>query len=106
MEGFPKIDRHEIDEGSINQEAVTLVNCIRCSLFTSNGIRKDVNVILYPLHSSERFMLVEGEKLRYMGPDERSISILLSKGAQKLDSMGISEEVTSQGIRTVRKNLF
>jgi tRNA pseudouridine-54 N-methylase len=50
--------------------------------------------------------MVEGDKLRYMGPNERSISILLSMSAKKLSSaeLGRNPE-SSPGITTLKKNV-
>jgi tRNA pseudouridine-54 N-methylase len=50
---------------------------------------------------------IEGEKLRYMGPNERSIAILLSMSAKKLFSRNVTQgEVSSPGITIFRKDLL
>jgi tRNA pseudouridine-54 N-methylase len=97
-----KIDRQEIDKGKMKREAITVVNCIRSSLFTSYGLRKNVNVVIYPLDPGNTLIRIEGDKLRYMGPDERSISVLLSIPAEKLLHETFKKpEVTSPGITLV-----
>lgn len=103
---LPRIDRQEIDRGTMNREAITVVNSVRSSLFTSYGVRRDVNVMLYPFDPGDILIRIEGDKLRYMGPDERSISALLSIPSKKLISGTVEKsEVTSPGITLVRGNL-
>ena len=106
MEEVPKITRNEIDYGLMRREALTLVNSIRSSLFTSHGVRKDVKLILYPLEPKQRMIRIDGEKLRFMGPDERSISILLSMSAERLISGRAGEEVSSPGVTIINKNKY
>jgi tRNA pseudouridine-54 N-methylase len=103
MEELPKFNRKEIDNGSMNREALILVNSIRSSLFTSFGVRKDVNVIIYPHEPKLRMIRIDGENLRYMGPDERSISILLLMSRDRLMSGELGDEVSSPGISVVDK---
>jgi len=103
---LPKIDRQEIDKGTMKREAITVINCVRSSLFTSYGLRKDVSVIVYPLDPGDTLIRIEGDKLRYMGPDERSISVLLSIPAKKLLHETVKKsEVTSPGITLVKGTL-
>jgi tRNA pseudouridine-54 N-methylase len=107
MSRFPDIGRQEIDRGTLNREALGIVNCVRSSLFTSYGLRRDSNLILCPLDQVGNFIRIEGEKLRYMGPNERSISILLSMSAKKLFSRNVTQdEVSSPGITICRKGLL
>lgn len=103
MEEFPEISRQQIDIGAMRREAITLVDCVRSSLFTSHGVRKDVNVVVYPLEPGGRLIRIDGEKLRFMGPDERSISILLSMSAERLMSRRVGNEVSSPGVTIVNK---
>jgi tRNA pseudouridine-54 N-methylase len=101
---FSGIDRQEIDKGTMKRETIAIVNCIRSSLFTSYGLRKDVSVLLYPFDPGESLVKIEGNKLRYMGPDERSISMLLSVPVNKLLYGDIKDsEVTSPGITVVKE---
>jgi tRNA pseudouridine-54 N-methylase len=104
MEEFPSITRREIDSGTLRREPVDLVNSVRSSLFASRGVRRDVNVILYPMEPKLRMIIVSGEKLRFMGPDERSISILLSISGQRLMSEGTGREFSSPGVTVVNKS--
>nr|MDO8135296.1 hypothetical protein [Candidatus Njordarchaeum guaymaensis] len=98
-----RIDKQEIDKGTMKREVVTVINCVRSSLFTSYGLRKDVNVILYSLEPGDTLIRIEGDKLRYMGPDERSISMLLSIPAKKLIHEIVNKyEVTSPGITLIK----
>jgi tRNA pseudouridine-54 N-methylase len=102
---LPRIDRQEIDRGTMNREATAVINCVRSSLFTSYGVRKDASVVLYALDPGDILIRIEGDKLRYMGPDERSISMLLSIPSKNLLSETINKtKVTSPGITLVRGN--
>jgi tRNA pseudouridine-54 N-methylase len=107
MSTFPEISRQEIDKGTLSGEALRVVNCVRSSLFTSYGLRRDSNLILYPVDQGEKLIRIEGEKLRYMGPNERSISILLSISAKKLLSRNVvHDQVSSPGITIIKKDLL
>jgi tRNA pseudouridine-54 N-methylase len=107
MSRFPEIGRQEIDRGTLNREALGVVNCVRSSLFNSYGLRRDSNLILCPVDQGNKLIRIEGEKLRYMGPNERSISILLSMSANKLFSRSVTQdEVSSPGITILRKDLL
>jgi len=98
--------RRDIDEGTLSRDAITVVNCVRSSLFTSYGLRRDSKLILYPLARDEKLMMIEGDKLRYMGPNERSISILLSMSAKKLSSADLLQNPeSSPGITTSKKDV-
>ena len=102
---LPRIDRQEINKGTMKREAITIVNWVRSSLFTSYGVRRDVNVILYPLDPGDILIRIEGDKLRYMGPDERSISVLLSiPFKDSLCETVKRPKVTSPGITLVRES--
>jgi tRNA pseudouridine-54 N-methylase len=105
MTEFPEMSRQKIDEGTLNRDALTLVNCVRSALFTSYGLRRNSNLILYSLDRSEEQIRIEGNKLRYMGPNERSISILLSMSVKKLFSEDLEENsVSSPGMTIIKKD--
>jgi tRNA pseudouridine-54 N-methylase len=106
MTEFPEMSRQAINEGNLNQDALTAVNCVRSSLFTSYGLRRDSKLIFYQAQS-DKLILVEGDKLRYMGPNERSISILLSMSAKKLLSGDLEQNpVSSPGITIIKNNII
>ena len=100
------MERREIDEGTLSQDAIAVVNCVRSSLFTSYGLRRDSKLILYPLSRHDKLIMIEGDKLRYMGPNERSISILLSMSAKKLSSADLRQKPeSSPGITTLERSV-
>jgi tRNA pseudouridine-54 N-methylase len=103
MEKSPEFRRQEIDRGTIHRDAVSLVNCVRSSLFTSLDVRRDTSVIICPLDHRGKLVRIDGKELRYMGPDERSISILLSLAFDSLASKRVGNEVSSPGITVVRE---
>jgi len=103
MTEFPEMRRQEINEGNLSRDALTAVNCVRSSLFMSYGLRRDSKLIFYQAHSG-KLILIEGDKLRYMGPNERSISILLSMSARKLLSGDLERNLESSPGITIIKN--
>jgi tRNA pseudouridine-54 N-methylase len=106
MTEFPEMRRQEIDEGNLSPDALTAVNCVRSSLFTSYGLRRDSKLIFFEIQSN-RLILIEGDKLRYMGPNERSISILLSMSIKKLLSGDLERNPeSSPGITTIKSNVI
>ena len=105
MTEFPEMSRKEINEGNLSRDALTAENCVRSSLFTSYGLRRDSKLIFYQAQSG-KLILIEGDKLRYMGPNERSISILLSMSAKKLLSGDLEQnQVSSPGITIVKSDI-
>jgi tRNA pseudouridine-54 N-methylase len=107
MREFPQMKRQEIDEGSLRQDALTVVNCVRSSLFTSYGLRRDTKLILYQDKRDKEVILIEGDKLRYMGPNERSISILLSMSIKKLLSGDLERNPeSSPGISIIKNDII
>ncbi|MFX0154316.1 MAG: hypothetical protein ACFE9Q_07290 [Candidatus Hodarchaeota archaeon] len=74
--------KYDIDSGKTPLEIYKLCSCIRETFCLSYAIRK--NNILY-LYFQEEFILIkfEGSKLRYLGPNERSLALLLLKALNK-----------------------
>jgi tRNA pseudouridine-54 N-methylase len=105
MTDFPEMRRQEINEGNLSRDALTAVNCVRSSLFTSYGLRRDSKLLFYQAQS-KKLILIEGDKLRYMGPNERSISILLSMSIKKLLSGDLEENPeSSPGITIINNDI-
>jgi tRNA (pseudouridine54-N1)-methyltransferase len=58
-----------------------LCRCVNTSLFLSHGMRRDVEVYLVLLGppNPPKTVLLSGEKVRYLSPDERSAGSLIKK---------------------------
>jgi len=78
-----------------------VARCINAALWLSGDIRRNV-VFHTVLHGGEQpvYIRIEGEKLRKVSPDERSISLFLKKALERMDSM----EETSPGIFVYRRS--
>lgn len=62
-----------------------LCRCINSALFLSHGMRRDVNVHLVLLGEPDpgKIIRFNGEKLKYLNPDERSSGSLIKKALEK-----------------------
>ncbi len=62
-----------------------LCRCVNSALFLSHGMRRDVNVHLLLLGEPDpgKIIRFNGEKLKYLNPDERSSGSLIKKALQK-----------------------
>jgi len=78
-----------------------VARCINAALWLSGDIRRNV-VFHTVLHGGGQpvYIRIEGERLRKVSPDERSISLFLKKALERMDSM----EETSPGIFACRKS--
>jgi tRNA (pseudouridine54-N1)-methyltransferase len=58
-----------------------LCRCVNTSLFLSHDLRRDVTVFLVLLGGTEapKTVMISGEKVRYLSPDERSAGSLIQK---------------------------
>jgi tRNA pseudouridine-54 N-methylase len=85
---YKKID---IDKGDTPFEIYRICNCIRETFCLSYAIRKDNN--LYLLFLKDLVILwFKGQKLKYLGSDERSQALLLLKALQKTKSIPILDK--------------
>ena len=62
-----------------------LCRCINSALFLSHGMRRDVNVHLLLLGDPDpgKVIRFNGEKLKYLNPDERSSGSLIKKALER-----------------------
>ncbi len=62
-----------------------LCRCVNSALFLSHGMRRDVNVHLVLLGEPDPCKVIRfnGEKLKYLNPDERSSGSLIKKALEK-----------------------
>lgn len=83
--------KKQIDKGLTPQKVYELCSCIRETFCLSYSIRKNNNLHVY---FQEENLLVSfiGNKLRYLGPDERSQALLLLKALNKVRGIDAIKE--------------
>jgi tRNA (pseudouridine54-N1)-methyltransferase len=61
-----------------------LCRCVNTSLFLSHDLRRDVTIYLVLLGGSDapKTVMISGEKVRYLNPDERSAGSLIKKALE------------------------
>ena len=83
LEKITDFDRKDIDKGDTPPEIYQICSSIRTAFCTSFGIKKENNFYIY--FQQERVLVkFSGERLKYLGPDERNQAILLKKAFDKL----------------------
>ncbi|WP_292467602.1 tRNA (pseudouridine(54)-N(1))-methyltransferase TrmY [Methanolobus sp.] len=62
-----------------------LCRCVNSALFLSHGMRRDINVYLVLLGDPDpgKVIRFNGEKLKYLNPDERSSGSLIKKALER-----------------------
>ena len=81
-----------------------VARCINAAFWLSYGIRKNVifHTILHGEPNAPVYIRLEGEKLRKVSPDERSIAIFIGKALKKFDEE--CEIESTPGIFVARKS--
>lgn len=76
--GLNKFSKQDVDKGHVTPAMASTCNILRATFFLSNGFRRERELFLqFPeLDMMVRF---HGPTLRYLGPDERSMLLLLEK---------------------------
>ncbi len=82
IKNISEYSKKDIDKGETPYDVYILCACIREAFCLSYAIRKDNNLYFY---LQEKYTLIKfsGNKLRYLGPDERSQTLLLEKALTK-----------------------
>lgn len=75
---MPSFSKRDVDNGNTPTLVYSLIEACRSAFSLSHAIRTDVNFALHILQD-DLFLCYKGEKLRYLGPDERSQALLLMK---------------------------
>jgi len=81
-----KYSKKNIDIGNTPLDVYDLCSCIRETFCLSYSIRKNNNLYLY-FQNILTLIKFEGERLRYLGPDERSQALLLKKALDKINHL-------------------
>ena len=84
VEDISKYSKSEINEGKTPPDVYTICSCIRNVFCLSYSIRKQ-NVFFIYVIKNNLIIKFEGKTLKYLGPDERSQSLLLMKALNRLD---------------------
>jgi len=89
-EAFINFSKRDIDNGNTPQEIYSICSCIRTTFCISYGIKKNNNLYLY-FQKENVLIKFKGQKLRYLGPDERNQALLLKKAFNKIDHRSINK---------------
>ncbi len=90
------VTKGEIDRGSVPSLMSDVCRCVQATFFLSHAIRKDAQLLI--LDGGDKAILMDGERLRYLGPDERSITILIMKALEKRKEFSRSFYESTPGI--------
>ncbi len=91
---LPSFSKRDIDAGNTPPLVYEVIEACRCAFSLSHAIRADVNFALDILQEN-LFLLYRGERLRYLGPDERSQALLLGKAVDLGRSLAIGQSKQS-----------
>jgi len=83
IDNITDYSKSDIDKGNTPPDVYKLCSCIRETFCLSYSIRNNNNLFIY-VKDDYLLIKLEGKSLRYMGSDERSQAILLSKALNKL----------------------
>ena len=82
-----RFNKKDIDKGNTPHALYQICSCIRETFCLSYAIRKENNLFLF-FQNDQILIKFTGRKLRYLGPDERSQTMLILKA---LDKINLSE---------------
>ncbi|MFX1586957.1 MAG: hypothetical protein ACFFC1_02275 [Promethearchaeota archaeon] len=91
IEDIPYYSKKDIDCGFTPLEIYRLCSSIREAFCLSFSIRKQNNLILF-FYKPLGFIKFQGNKLRFLGSDERSQALLLNKAIKKLNEIKITNK--------------
>ncbi len=86
-------------------EIYEVIMCIQAAYFLSHKIRKNTRVFLAFIKDN-LVISYFGNKLKYLGPDERSIGTLLMKALEKKESLGENRKIQSSPGIWIQKKKF
>lgn len=91
IEDIPYYSKKDIDFGLTPLEIYRLSSCIRETFCLSYSIRKQNNLFLL-FYNNISLIKFQGNKLRFLGSDERSQALLLNKAINKLNEIKINHK--------------
>jgi len=95
LNSIPQITRKQLDQGFVDSTVSKLSACIRAAFFLSHGIRRDTT--LYILVNDGNYIIkLVGVELKYLGPDSRSIAMLLMKAQMEFKELNEKKSTLSK----------
>lgn len=92
---IPQINQKQLDLGFVDSTVSKLSACIRAAFFLSHGIRR--HTIVYILVEDGNYVIkLVGAELKYLGPDARSIALLLMKAQIELKELNKRKDTLSK----------
>lgn len=85
LDALPAVAKRDVDAGAVPASAADACDVVRAIFFTSNAMRKERDAWLYG-HADRAVIRLAGATLRYVGPDERSMLLLLGQARGLLAS--------------------
>ncbi len=82
LEKIIDYNKKNIDKGNTPSQIYNICSCIRETFCLSYNIRKDNDLYLY-FQSDNVLIKFQGNRLKFLGPDERSQALLLNKAIVK-----------------------
>lgn len=87
FESLPRVNKKLIDAGDVTRDEAALCDIVRSTFFLSHEIRGERE--LWCFFSKDALLArIDGQRVRYMGPDERSILMLFMKLNDRLGRSG------------------
>jgi len=74
------VTKSEIDRGSVSNLVSDVCRCVQATFFLSHVLRKDAQLLIFD--GADKGIMMNGERLKYLGPDERSTAILIMKALE------------------------
>jgi len=87
---FVNFNKKDIDVGKTPLKIYKICSCIRETFCLSYAIRKENNLFLF-FQNDGVLIKFEGNRLKYLGPDERSQALLLRKAIDKINLFNSSD---------------
>jgi hypothetical protein len=83
VESISDYSKRDIDIGKTPIDVYRLISCIRETFCLSYALRKENNLFIY-IEKDFSLIKLKGKELRYLGPDERSETLLLMKALEQI----------------------
>jgi tRNA pseudouridine-54 N-methylase len=103
LNSIPQINQKQLDLGFVDSTVSKLSACIRAAFFLSHEIRRDTTLYILVKDGNYMIKLVGGE-LKYLGPDARSIALLLIKAQIELKELNKKKNNLSKRGVYISKN--
>ena len=90
VKNLTNYNKKDIDVGKTPLEIYKICSCLRETFCLSYAIRKENNLFLY-FQNEGVLIKFKGNRLKYLGPDERSQALLLRKALDKINLVNSSD---------------